>query len=134
MQLQHRALSWVKVFQWEGSRWFNKKAFDQAHAFYERYGGITIVLARFMPFIRTFAPFRGRGGGRRAASSPFNVAGALIWVLGIATAGYFRQPAPGCASTLEKDHLGPDHGAGADRHLWCPGAPGASSRRRSFTR
>lgn len=46
-----------KVFQWDNSRWFNKRAFDQAHAFYERYGGITIVLARFMPFIRTFAPF-----------------------------------------------------------------------------
>ncbi len=46
-----------RVFQWEHSRWFNKKAFDQAHAFYERYGGITIVAARFMPFLRTFAPF-----------------------------------------------------------------------------
>ena len=46
-----------RVFQWESSRWFNRRAFDQAHAFYERYGGITIVLARFMPFIRTFAPF-----------------------------------------------------------------------------
>ncbi|MDQ2928005.1 MAG: VTT domain-containing protein, partial [Pseudomonadota bacterium] len=46
-----------RVFQWESSRWFNRRAFDQAHAFYERYGGITIVAARFMPFLRTFAPF-----------------------------------------------------------------------------
>ena len=52
-----------KVFQWENSRWFNRRAFDQAHAFYERYGGITIVIARFMPFIRTFAPFVAGGGG-----------------------------------------------------------------------
>src|SRR6185436_2524197 len=40
-----------RVFHWENSRWFNKKAFDQAHAFYEKYGGITIVAARFMPFL-----------------------------------------------------------------------------------
>ena len=46
-----------KVFQWEDSRWFNRRAFEQAHSFYERYGGVTIILARFMPFIRTFAPF-----------------------------------------------------------------------------
>ena len=46
-----------KVFQWENSRFFNKAAFDRSHNFYERYGGITIILARFMPFLRTFAPF-----------------------------------------------------------------------------
>src|SRR5438477_1161618 len=39
-----------RVFGWSHSRWFNKQAFDQAHAFYERYGGITIIAARFMPF------------------------------------------------------------------------------------
>ena len=79
-----------KVFQWENSRWFNRKAFDQAHAFYERYGGITIILARFMPFIRTFAPFvAGVADMSRAKFTGFNVAGALLWVLGICTAGYF---------------------------------------------
>lgn len=79
-----------KVFQWENSRWFNKRAFDQAHAFYERYGGITIVLARFMPFIRTFAPFvAGVAAMSRGKFTAYNVGGAALWVLGICTAGYF---------------------------------------------
>jgi membrane-associated protein len=39
------------------SRWFNRKSYDQAHAFYEKYGGLTIIAARFLPFVRTFAPF-----------------------------------------------------------------------------
>ena len=46
-----------RVFQWEQSRFFNRDAFDRAHAFYERYGGITVILARFFPFMRTFIPF-----------------------------------------------------------------------------
>ena len=92
-----------KVFQWEDSRWFNKKAFDQAHAFYERYGGITIVLARFMPFIRTFAPFvAGVAAMGRGKFSAYNVAGALIWVLGIGTAGYFFGNLPWVRQHLEK--------------------------------
>jgi len=79
-----------KVFQWENSRWFNRRAFDQAHAFYERYGGITVVLARFMPFIRTFVPFvAGVAAMGRPKFTAFNVGGALLWVLGICTAGYF---------------------------------------------
>ncbi len=79
-----------KVFQWESSRWFNRRAFDQAHAFYERYGGITIVLARFMPFIRTFAPFvAGVAEMRRSAFTAYNLGGAVLWVLGICSAGYW---------------------------------------------
>ena len=79
-----------RVFAWEDSRWFNRKAFDQAHAFYERYGGITIVIARFMPFIRTFAPFvAGVAHMNRARFSAFNVLGAVLWVVGIGLAGYW---------------------------------------------
>ena len=78
-----------KVFQWEDSRWFNKRAFDQAHDFYERYGGVTIILARFMPFVRTFAPFvAGVAEMSRRKFTAFNVAGALIWVCGLVGAGY----------------------------------------------
>src|SRR3954467_13422609 len=92
-----------KVFKWEDSRYFNKKAFDQAHAFYERYGGITIILARFMPFIRTFAPFvAGVAEMSRAKFTMFNVVGGLIWVLGIATAGYFFGNLPFVRQHLDK--------------------------------
>lgn len=92
-----------KVFQWESSRFFNRKAFDQAHGFYERYGGITIVLARFMPFIRTFAPFvAGVAEMGRAKFTMYNVVGALIWVLGIATAGYFFGNLPLVRQHLDK--------------------------------
>jgi membrane-associated protein len=78
-----------KVFQWEDSRFFNKRAFDQAHNFYERYGGVTIILARFMPFVRTFAPFvAGVAEMSRRKFTAFNVVGALIWVGGLVGAGY----------------------------------------------
>ena len=71
------------------TRWFNRQAYDQAHAFYERFGSITIVLARFLPFIRTFAPFvAGVANMNRRRFTLFNVVGAFIWVWGICTAGY----------------------------------------------
>jgi membrane-associated protein len=79
-----------KVFAWENSRFFNRQAFDQAHAFYERYGGITIVAARFMPFLRTFAPFvAGVAQMTRRKFTFFDVTGGLLWVGGIVSAGYF---------------------------------------------
>lgn len=92
-----------KVFQWENSRWFNRRAFDRAHDFYERYGGVTIILARFMPFIRTFAPFvAGVAAMSRGKFTLFNVAGAIIWVIGIMTAGYFFGNLPWAQENLEK--------------------------------
>ena len=78
-----------RVFQWEQSRWFNKRAFDQAHEFYEKYGGITIVLARCLPFLRTFAPFvAGVAAMTRRKFSFYNVGGGLLWVAGLIIAGY----------------------------------------------
>ena len=92
-----------KVFQWEHSRFFNRKAFDQAHAFYERYGGVTIVLARFMPFIRTFAPFvAGVAEMSRAKFTAYNVVGALLWVVGISLAGYLFGNIPWVKENLDK--------------------------------
>jgi membrane-associated protein len=78
-----------KVWQWEQSRFFNKRAFDQAHDFYEKYGGITIIVARFLPFIRTFVPFvAGVAAMGRRKFTIYNVVGALVWVLTVTTAGY----------------------------------------------
>jgi membrane-associated protein len=92
-----------KVFKWENSRLFNKAAFDRAHDFYERYGGITIILARFMPFLRTFAPFvAGVAAMGRLKFTTYNVVGALIWVLSICTAGYFLGSIPWVKSNLDK--------------------------------
>jgi len=92
-----------KVFQWENSRLFNRNAFNQAHAFYERYGGITIILARFMPFIRTFAPFvAGVAEMNRMRFTAFNVIGALIWVVGLTLAGYWFGNLPWVQANLSK--------------------------------
>jgi membrane-associated protein len=92
-----------KVFQWESSRFFNRRAFDQAHAFYERFGGVTIIAARFLPFIRTFAPFvAGVADMTRTKFTLFNVAGALLWVVGLCTVGYFFGNLPIVKDNLEK--------------------------------
>ncbi len=92
-----------KVFQWEDSRFFNKKAFDQTHAFYERYGGITIVAARFMPFLRTFAPFvAGVARMTRSRFLFFDVLGGGLWVGGIITVGYFFGNFPWVKAHLDK--------------------------------
>ncbi|HET6828580.1 MAG TPA: VTT domain-containing protein, partial [Ramlibacter sp.] len=84
-----------RVFQWEDSRWFNRQAFDRAHAFYEKWGGITVILARFFPFMRTFIPFvAGIAQMSRAKFSLYNLAGGAIWVVGLVTAGYFLGSIP----------------------------------------
>ena len=92
-----------KVFKWEQSRFFNKAAFNQAHAFYERYGGITVVAARFMPFLRTFAPFvAGVSEMSRGKFTLYNIGGAFLWVGGIVTAGYLFGNVPFVKANLEK--------------------------------
>jgi membrane-associated protein len=92
-----------RVWGWEQSRFFNKRAFEQAHAFYERWGGITIILARFMPFIRTFAPFvAGVAEMNRARFTSYNVIGALIWVIGLTLAGYLFGNLPIVQQHLSK--------------------------------
>jgi membrane-associated protein len=92
-----------RVFQWENSRWFNKRAFEQAHAFYEKYGGITLVAGRFMPFVRTFAPFvAGVAQMTRSRFIFYDVVGALLWVGGLTTAGYLFGNIPWIKANLDK--------------------------------
>jgi membrane-associated protein len=78
-----------KVFRWERSRLFNRAALDYTHAFYEKHGGKTIVIARFVPLVRTFAPFvAGIGRMSYARFLAFSVGGAVLWVGSLVTAGY----------------------------------------------
>ncbi len=92
-----------RVFQWEDSRFFNKAAFDRAHDFYERYGGITLVAARFMPFLRTFAPFvAGVARMTRTRFTLFDVSGGALWVVGLISIGYFFGNFPFVKQHLEK--------------------------------
>jgi membrane-associated protein len=92
-----------KVFQWEQSRFFNKKAFEQAHAFYEQYGGIAVVIARFMPFLRTFAPFvAGVSAMSRGKFTLYDISGGALWVTSVTLAGYFFGNIPFVKTHLDK--------------------------------
>jgi len=92
-----------KVFGWPNSRFFNKAAFDQAHAFYEKYGGITIVAARFMPFLRTFAPFvAGVAEMTRRKFTFYDVTGGVLWVGSVTIAGYLFGNIPWVKTHLDK--------------------------------
>ena len=84
-----------KVFQWENSRFFNKRAFMQAHDFYERHGGVTIIIARFMPLIRTFSPFvAGVAQMNYRRFLPLDLVGGALWIFSLTLAGYFLANIP----------------------------------------
>ncbi|MBA3624830.1 MAG: DedA family protein [Methylibium sp.] len=92
-----------KVFQWENSRWFNRRAFDQAHAFYEKYGGVTLIAARFLPFLRTFAPFvAGVALMTRSKFTFYDVTGAVLWIGSVTMAGYLFGNIPWVQANLSK--------------------------------
>jgi membrane-associated protein len=78
-----------KVWSWEQSRFFNRAAFDRTHAFYERHGAITIIVARFLPFVRTFAPFvAGVAEMTYPKFALYNVVGGVLWVTSLTVLGY----------------------------------------------
>jgi membrane-associated protein len=79
----------LKIFDRPDSRIFKRKYLDQTHAFYERHGGKTVIIARFAPIIRTFAPFvAGVGSMRYARFLLYNVIGAVLWVASFSYVGY----------------------------------------------
>lgn len=79
-----------KVFLWPNSRFFNRASLEKAHQFYEKHGGKTIVISRFMPLFRTFTPFvAGVSSMTFSRYQLFNVTGALLWVVSLSLAGYF---------------------------------------------
>ena len=78
-----------RVWTFEQSRWFNRKAFERANAFYERHGAITIIVARFLPFVRTFAPFvAGVAAMSYRKFALYNLVGGVIWVVSLTGLGY----------------------------------------------
>ena len=79
-----------KVFHYEGSRFFKRKHLEQTHQFYEKHGGKTIIIARFIPIIRTFAPFvAGVGSMTYRKFLSYNVVGGFFWIFPLTLAGYF---------------------------------------------
>ena len=79
-----------KVFHWESSRFFNKAALEKTHAFYEKHGGKTLIISRFLPLFRTFAPFvAGIGSMTYARFTLFNLVGGVGWVGSLTLAGYW---------------------------------------------
>jgi membrane-associated protein len=84
-----------RVFSSESSRWLNKQHLQRTHEFYEKYGGKTIILARFVPIIRTFAPFvAGVGSMTYARFALYNVTGGVAWVLSFLLAGFWFGQLP----------------------------------------
>ena len=79
----------ARVFGWKDSRLFNRAAFDKAHAFYEQHGGKTIVITRFLPILRTFAPFvAGVAAMTHARFQFYNLTGGVFWVVSLTVAGF----------------------------------------------
>jgi membrane-associated protein len=90
-----------KVFHWENSRFFNKNALIKTHAFYEKHGGKTLVISRFLPLFRTFAPFvAGIGAMSYSKFTFYNVIGALAWVVSLCLGGYWLGNMPWVKANL----------------------------------
>lgn len=77
-------------FRERGSRWLNPEYLDRTHAFYEKHGGMAVVISRFIPIIRTYVPFvAGLGAMTPTRFTAYNVGGAVLWIVSLTYAGYF---------------------------------------------
>jgi membrane-associated protein len=77
-------------FRDRGSRWLNPEYLERTHAFYEKHGGMAVVISRFVPIIRTYVPFvAGLGAMTPGRFTLYNAAGAVAWIASITYAGYF---------------------------------------------
>jgi membrane-associated protein len=91
-----------RVFQWDDSRFFKRRYLIEAEKFYARHGPLAIVIARFLPFIRTFIPFvAGMASMNRSKFILFNIVGAAIWVFSMVSMGYFLGNLPGVRKHFE---------------------------------
>jgi membrane-associated protein len=89
-----------KVFT-HNYRWLDQESLKKTHAFYEKYGGITMVLSRFIPVVRTFAPFvAGVSEMTFTKFQSFNISGAVLWVIALVSCGFFFGNIP-----IFRDHL-----------------------------
>lgn len=96
-----------KVFRWEQSRFFNRRAFDYTHDFYERHGGKTVIIARFLPLARTFAPFvAGVAAMNYPRFSAYNVLGGCLWIFSLTLGGYWFGNLPVIKNNLTLVILG----------------------------
>ena len=90
-----------KVFRDANARWLNRRHLDRTHAFYERHGGKAIIIARFVPIVRTYVPFvAGIGAMPYGRFLAFSVAGALLWVGALCQLGYWFGNIPAVKQNL----------------------------------
>lgn len=90
-----------KVFRYEDARWLNRRHLERTHAFYERHGGKAIVIARFVPIVRTYVPFvAGIGAMPYARFLACSVGGAVLWVCSLSLAGYWFGNIPAVKENL----------------------------------
>jgi membrane-associated protein len=96
-----------KVFHKPDSRWFRQDHLRRTQAFYDRYGGLTIIIGRFVPIIRTFAPFlAGVAGMSYGRFLAFNIVGGVLWIGSLVYAGYLFGNIPWVKSNLSLIVLG----------------------------